>query len=376
MPSDSSTTMTSEALAEVPLKQMWRFTEGGSDKDYLTMLNPVEGGLWLAQYSNGKHGGTLTTPRTKMAAPAPYVEARAAYDALCRERIKGRYLLQDDAGGGYVGPAPGATRQSSGLLLQLLASITDEQAAPLLTDDRYIAQEKANGKRMAIIKGTDGVKAGNREGLFCGMPQEVADAAASIAGDFIIDGEALGSHLRAFDILERNGRDLRGLPVERRLEELAELLAGQPQDGAIRLTTTAWSTAEKVALDARVRAADGEGIVYKRRGSSYVGGEPGRDWHQVKHKFYATVSCVVAAVNKKRSMQLELLDGDTRVKVGNCTIMANQEFPEAGQVVEVRYLYAHRGGALVQPTYLGPRDDVAVSECTLGQLKYRGEDSQ
>jgi len=44
-----------------------------------------------------------------------------------------------------------------------------------------------------------------------------------------------------------------------------------------------------------------------------------------------------------------------------------------GAVIEVRYLYAYRGGSLFQPTYLGLRDDIEVDACLLSQLKYKKE---
>ena len=57
---------------------------------------------------------------------------------------------------------------------------------------------------------------------------------------------------------------------------------------------------------------------------------------------------------------------------GNVSIPPNHAVPEAGSVVEVRYLYAFRdSGALFQPVYLGARDDIAPEECTVDQLKYK-----
>ena len=67
-----------------------------------------------------------------------------------------------------------------------------------------------------------------------------------------------------------------------------------------------------------------------------------------------------------------LARGDTLVAAGNVTIPPNQEIPEAGQVVECRYLYAFKeSGCIYQPVYLGVRDDIAVEECTTLQLKYK-----
>jgi bifunctional non-homologous end joining protein LigD len=45
-----------------------------------------------------------------------------------------------------------------------------------------------------------------------------------------------------------------------------------------------------------------------------------------------------------------------------------------GTVAEVRYLHAFaQSGAIYQPVYLGPRDDIPVEECTVDQLKFKQE---
>lgn len=41
--------------------------------------------------------------------------------------------------------------------------------------------------------------------------------------------------------------------------------------------------------------------------------------------------------------------------------------------VEIRYLYAYKGGSLYQPAFLGERDDIPAEECVLSQLKYKPE---
>lgn len=55
------------------------------------------------------------------------------------------------------------------------------------------------------------------------------------------------------------------------------------------------------------------------------------------------------------------------------TIPPNQPIPNAGAIVEVRYLYAFRGGSLYQPVYLGERDEIDPTECVVGQLKFKQE---
>ena len=76
---------------------------------------------------------------------------------------------------------------------------------------------------------------------------------------------------------------------------------------------------------------------------------------------------------RKRSVRLELLDAGRERRVGSVTVPPNHAVPAAGDVVEVRYLYAFPGdgGSLYQPVYLGRRDDVVPDACTTGQLKFK-----
>jgi bifunctional non-homologous end joining protein LigD len=61
-------------------------------------------------------------------------------------------------------------------------------------------------------------------------------------------------------------------------------------------------------------------------------------------------------------------------EIGNVSIPVDVDIPKVGQVIEVRYLYAYKGGALAQPIYLGVRDDILESACTENQLKYKADD--
>jgi len=75
----------------------------------------------------------------------------------------------------------------------------------------------------------------------------------------------------------------------------------------------------------------------------------------------------------RQAIGLELLsDKGVWVPVGNVTIPPNHEVPSIGQIVEIKYLYAHLGGSLYQPTYLGLRDDIDPEECLM--CKYKPEE--
>ncbi len=196
----------------------------------------------------------------------------------------------------------------------------------------------------------------------------------NLPGTFIPDGESVGDDYHAFDLLVLNGEDIRPLPYRKRLDSLMHLLASA-QHRFIKYTETAFTTKQKIALLKRLKAQNREGIVFKRLDAPYTPGRPNSGGPQLKFKFCAMLSAVVARINVQRSVEIRLLNIDGWQNCGNVTIPANHSIPKVGQVVEVRYLYAHQeSNALYQPVYLGPRDDVDVSECVMSQIKYKPED--
>ncbi len=53
---------------------------------------------------------------------------------------------------------------------------------------------------------------------------------------------------------------------------------------------------------------------------------------------------------------------------------SNPRIPAVGAVADCRYLYAFReSGSIYQPVYLGERDDIPTTDCTVVQLKYKAE---
>jgi bifunctional non-homologous end joining protein LigD len=66
---------------------------------------------------------------------------------------------------------------------------------------------------------------------------------------------------------------------------------------------------------------------------------------------------------------MALADG---TEVGSVTIPPNRNVPKVGQIIEVEYLYAHRGGSLTQAVYKGVREDVDADSAD--SLHYKGEE--
>jgi bifunctional non-homologous end joining protein LigD len=200
----------------------------------------------------------------------------------------------------------------------------------------------------------------------------VASGLRQLPGSFISDGESIGDDYHAFDLLEHNGENLRPLPYRIRLVRLVNLLLSTANHPHIKLVETAFTTAQKTALWQRLRRENREGIVFKRLDVPFAPGKPNSGGPQLKFKFVATASAVVAKINVQRSVEVSLFQGRSLVSCGNVTIPANHEIPKVGAVVEVRYLYAYRDSlALYQPVYLGPRDDVDPGECLVSQLKFK-----
>ena len=342
--------------------------QGTSDKVYPVWLRPKDGG-WVVDFQYGRRGSTLKPGTKTKAGPVDYEKAKRIYDKVVAEQLADGYVVIGGAAPVYVQAANGE-KERSGLHCQLLNAIGEDEALALNRDPAWFAQEKHDGKRMILEKSGGTVRAINRKGIYVGYPKAFEEAALAVPNDFIIDGEAVGEQLRAFDMLSRDGRDLRQMTAFARLAQLRILLEGVA-GSALTVVETAFSEEDKIRLYRRLDDAQREGVVYKRADSVYEAGRPNRGGNQLKRKFYETCSAVAGPVNDKSSVPLRLLrDGDW-VSVGNCTIPPNAKIPPAGSVVEVRYLYAYPDGALAQPIYLGPRSDIDPAECLTSQLKLK-----
>jgi bifunctional non-homologous end joining protein LigD len=334
----------------------------------MASLEPSGDGF-VVNFAFGRRGTTLQTG-TKTAAPVDYGAALAVYEKLVGAKKAKGYTPGPDGT-----PYQGTEREAAatGVLPQLLNAIDEGQASLLVENDDWWMQEKFDGRRILIRRDGDEVIGINRKGLAVALPQTTADAAQAI-GDgrqWLMDGEAIADTYVTFDLLEQNGADLRKEPYRRRLEALSRLLESKDR-GPIRIARTACSTSVKRDLLAQVRRYSGEGVVFKRAAAPYTPGRPASNGDQLKLKFTATASCIVARTNgTKRSVSLALLDGGRRVAVGNVTIPVNQPLPRADSVVEVRYLYAYPGGSLFQPVYAGTRDDIGAEVCTVAQLRFK-----
>ena len=355
------------AVSEATERVALYYREGSSDKVYQAAIEPA-GNQFVVNFAYGRRGSTMTTG-TKTSSPVDYPAAKKIYAKLVGEKKAKGYTE-----GANGAPYQHAEKQASGILPQLLNPVDEAEVKLLLRDDNYCAQEKFDGKHLLVRKQDDDLEGINKKGFFVGLPQTVASELRSVPGSFIPDGESIADDYHAFDLLEHNGENLRALPYRIRLARLIDLLLLTRSDFKhIRLVETAFSTQQKTTLWERLKRENREGIVFKRLDAPYVPGRPNSGGPQLKFKFAATVSAVVAKINVQRSVEVSLLKGRSLVSCGNVTIPANHEIPRVGEVVDVRYLYAYRDSlALYQPVYLGPREDVD-RECLVSQLKFKAE---
>lgn len=342
----------------------------GSDKAYMLQLDKVDGG-YMVYYGNGKRGATLK-PKAITSAPVTLEEAEAVYakkEAAKRKGKRGVSIYKESADGGDTLEINDDAGNNSGIEPQLLNEIDEVQARKLCSDPAWIAQEKHDGERRPVLV-KDGTVAGtNRRGEFIGgMKTEIAKG-ISTATNMIVDTEDLGAHLAVFDLLDYDGEDLRHMGTATRFKRLEAIVGDSP---ALKISPMAFTTQEKTALLERMIKENREGIVFKRANAPYVAGRPSSGGDQLKFKLYDEASVIVLEINKQRSFKMEVIDANgNNVFIGNCTIPANQSIPAVGSIVEVKYLYAYRGGSLYQPTFNKPRPDQINSDCMQTQLKYK-----
>ncbi len=357
--------------------------EGKMDKVYHLSIEHA-GDKYIVRYANGRRGGTLTTG-TRTKAPVDLLTAQAVYENVLSEKLRDRYQVT-----GHGGPLPMTIVKPNNnktpvitpkvtFLPQLLIPLSEAAGEAMIekVNGTWCAQEKKFGKRLMIHKRNGEVSATQKQGRACAMPTCVAEMVGKLHGDCTLDGELMGDVYWAFDLLWHEGQDWRGQAYGKRLATLEALIGNRK--GSLRVVHTVRGVKDVRAHCTALRAANAEGMVFKDLCAAYVSGDGHRT--QYKFKFYAECSCVVQAHNEARSVAVSLYfnDGSGQgICLGNVTIPPNHDVPPIGAVIEVRYLFAFKGGALYEPVYNGLRTDVPNTDCTLAKqnLKFKpqGED--
>jgi bifunctional non-homologous end joining protein LigD len=351
---------------------------GGSDKIYVVQVQHDDvTGAYLAVGYYGRRGSALSRAE-KYNGPSA-AAAKSAADKLEREkRTKSGYsdhVLAPGAtisgmpsgaptfgGTSTASSAPAATTIAKAVVgvLPMLAKEADEKrAAELMDDSDWGMQCKYDGERVTVSLRRSGIQAANRKGEARPLtaPAEAALKKLLAMPDFgderetVVDGELMGDVYVIYDLITLRDNDAKSMSCMERYSALEELL----QDHSHLLAPMAWTTDEKRAMMAKAQKEQWEGVMFRDLNAKYSNG---RTVSLLKHKFWATCTCRVLTTNAARSVQVALVDekGD-EVFCGNVTVPINQDIPDVDCLVEVRYLYAHDGGSLYQPTLIGVRDD-------------------
>ena len=271
-----------------------------------------------------------------------------------------------------------AERQDTGLRPQLLTPIDEADVDKYLEDDEWCAQEKKDGKHgiLKTVFENDKVSliAANKQGLEMPIPKAIEEPMIRLFGeqDVIFDGEQIGNKFYIFDLLAWQGVDLRKRhSYKLRYEILLQIFPNGQVENFI-VVRAAFGTKGKRALFNKLKTEGKEGIVFKKCNALWSEGRSETGGDMIKCKFWASLSAIVSdEVTGKASFSSYVLDpsGD-RVDLGRCSALG-KVMPQAGDIVEIKYLYAYRGGKLVQQVLLGIRDDVDPEQCTTKQLKYK-----
>jgi bifunctional non-homologous end joining protein LigD len=174
--------------------------------------------------------------------------------------------------------------------------------AATLTQDRFTGpgwtfERKYDGIRLICFKRAGEVRLFSRNHL----PQDLPEIAAAIArlpsAQLILDGEVDwgGGAYHVFDLLWRDDRDLRALPLDARRAELAALALHAPLARVTQLDDAApWE---------RARVEGWEGVIAKRGDSSY---EHRRSRAWLKMKIEASQELVVGGFTEPQGKRVGL----------------------------------------------------------------------
>lgn len=336
------------------------YCEGSSDKEYHAQVVEVAGG-YNVTFQYGRRGSTLQTG-TKNSVPLSLDEATKVYDKLVKSKLaKGYAPDETQTPTSYTSISQSKAERATGTYPQLLNVVEESELPALFKNKDICAQEKHDGKRMMLQYDNEEATAINRTGLVCGAPAHLlaeTERLGKLHNDakLLLDGESVGDDFYAFDILFFKGVDVTDLPQHERERYLRECLYGS---SVINIVHSEITDMAKASLFMELQNNNKEGIVFKDRNAKYVPGRPNSGGTQLKFKFLAEATCRVASIHKsKRSFSVEVADGaGGHIGVGNITLYPNQEFPEVGQFVEIRYMNILRGGSLYQPVFKMVRDD-------------------
>jgi bifunctional non-homologous end joining protein LigD len=293
-------------------------------------------------------------------------------------------------------------------------------ATSLVDPDSYLYEIKYDGYRLLAARAGADVRLVTRKGNdWTARFQLIAEGVEKLdVRECVLDGEAcvvdgegrpsfadlqawLAGEKTAgklafavFDLLWLDGRDLRGLPIEERKQLLAALLGSA--DPPLSLSSAAGGSFEQIASVAKATGL--EGLVAKKKGSTYSAGGTSGAW--LKIKFDRRQDCAIVGylplsgtTDEVGALLLAVVNGDQKLhfagRVGTgFTERTRKELarlidPEvvrapsvegaprikdarwcpAKLVCEIRFANWTRDGSARAPSFLGLREDKAPADC-------------
>lgn len=249
-----------------------------------------------------------------------------------------------------------------------------------LNNPDYIFEPKLDGYR-ALIKIDSKVTVFSRNGH--DITKDFGDFGIKIKSKkAVIDGEIVGYNEKgipdfslvkskkgslvfaAFDILEKDDEDLHRLPLVARKKILEAELKTSVSVQIVPFTTDG----EK--LYKIIEEKGGEGVIAKKRESTYVEGRSGA-W--LKIKLFKTLDCVIIKVNEKRSVNVGLYRNNELIDVGNIGIGFTEKQLTSlknGDVIEVKYAEITKDEKIRAGVFLRKREDKDAKECTFEETEY------
>ncbi|HYL14605.1 MAG TPA: WGR domain-containing protein [Terriglobales bacterium] len=355
------------------------FRQGSSDKVYQLQLENVQE-LWSVHAQWGRRGSALQSDMK--ASGVSYEEAKRIYDRILREKTGKGYQVASATVNGDAAISVGLpTKEHSGHAPELLTPIEEPEALQLAQDPSWWFQQKFDGRRLAVQRKNGQYTGINKLGQVISIDSSLTESLDLVQREeFLVDGEITQSHFRLWDLLSVNDRDLRIQPYEIRYVHLTQNFRGLR--GPLQVCETAMTVMDKKTFVKRMHEANTEGFVCKNRFAPYAAGRAGQHF---KCKFVTTASFIVGPKPDKkaddghRSIAVYLLACGKPRFMGTVGVPDRYPLPRVEQIVELRYLYCHPGpdGKLIQAKYFGKvRDDIALNECSVSQLKLKASDCE
>jgi bifunctional non-homologous end joining protein LigD len=249
------------------------------------------------------------------------------------------------------------------MLPELLTLISPEQAAQYILDDRFWLQQKRDGVRLMIRREGSRIRGWNKQGQPATVEPALARALLSLnVQSFVLDGEferQKGYH--CWDLLRADNIDLSDCPYGFRYQVL-QAFAACP---VLKILPSWTDPADKEAMLFEFHRQKAEGVVFKNSEARF---RPGRANQHYKLKFEKSATCRVREVDPIRNrVGVEMLDGGIWIEVCGLKVLNGRLRP--GQFVEVKYLYGTGEKRLVQPRFVGVREDVSEVDCSLDQVE-------